>query len=198
MTKKGFTIESIRSHVDVKDRRGVPVFSRDCAQYEVSTPSGEIVHVLVNHFKSQSGGGGAKRKRQATEVRKIAEKLVADGRNVIVLGDLNEGQPSLEKPATNLKELFAKDGPLVSCYELPGFSTGTRPGTFDACGIRNRLDYLLVSRSLQPKFVSGQLFRKGLWGSRTTRPTEWETYAEMENHNQQASDHAAVVVELDL
>jgi endonuclease/exonuclease/phosphatase family metal-dependent hydrolase len=197
MTKKRYEIRSIRSNVDTKDRTG-PVFSRDCAQYEISTPSGSVVHVLVNHFKSQSGGGGAKRKRQAKEVRRIADELVADGENVIVLGDLNEGQPALDKPATNLRELFDPAGPLVSCYELPGFEPGARPGTFDACGIRNRLDYLLVSRSLTSKFRSGHLFRKGLWGSRETRPTEWETYEEMTNHNQQASDHAAVVVELDL
>jgi endonuclease/exonuclease/phosphatase family metal-dependent hydrolase len=197
MTKKGFEIESIRSNVDLKDREG-PVFSRDCAQYEIRTPSGELVHVLVNHFKSQSGGGAAKRRRQAREVRRIADELVAAGKNVVVLGDLNEGQPSLTRAATNLQVLFEPDGPLVSCYELPGFDPGKRPGTFDACGIRNRLDYMLVSRSLQPRFTSGHLFRKGLWGTRTTRPTDWETYEEMTNHDQQASDHAAIVVELDL
>jgi endonuclease/exonuclease/phosphatase family metal-dependent hydrolase len=86
----------------------------------------------------------------------------------------------------------------VSCYELPGFDPGKRPGTFDACGIRNRLDYVLVSKSLQPKFASGRLFRKGLWGTRETRPTDWETYKEIANHDQQASDHAAIVVEFNL
>jgi endonuclease/exonuclease/phosphatase family metal-dependent hydrolase len=197
MTKKGYEIESIKSNVDVRDRQG-PVFSRDCAQYEIRTPAGEVVHVLVNHFKSQSGGGAAKRRRQAKEVRRIADELVAAGKNVIVLGDLNEGQPSLTKAATNLKPLFDPAGPLVSCYELPGFDPGNRPGTFDACGIRNRLDYVLVSKSLQPKFAGGHLFRKGLWGTRTTRPTDWETYEEMTNHDQQASDHAAIVVEFTL
>jgi endonuclease/exonuclease/phosphatase family metal-dependent hydrolase len=148
--------------------------------------------------RARSGGGGPKRRRQAREVRRIADELVAAGKNVVVLGDLNEGQPSLTRAATNLKVLFDPDGPLVSCYELPGFDTGKRPGTFDVCGIRNRLDYLLVSKSLRPRFVSGHLFRKGLWGTRETRPTDWVTYPEMRNHNQQASDHAAVVVELDL
>lgn len=197
MTKKGFEIESIRSNVDLKDRKGL-VFSRDCAQYEIRTPSGEVVHVLVNHFKSQSGGGADKRRRQATAVRAIADRLVAEGRNVIVLGDFNEGQPSLTKAATNLKQLFDPTGPLVSCYELPGFDQGKRPGSFDTCGIRNRLDYVLVSKSLRPRFLGGHLFRKGLWGNRETRPTDWETYPEMKNHDQQASDHAAIVVELDL
>ncbi|MGB3442720.1 MAG: endonuclease/exonuclease/phosphatase family protein [Actinophytocola sp.] len=195
MTKKGFEIESIRSNVDIKDGTE-PVFSRDCPQYEIRTPSGKVLHVLVNHFKSQSGGGGGKRRRQAEEVSRIAGELVAARKNVIVLGDLNEGQPSLTQPAANLKALF--DGPLLSCYDLTGFDTGKRPGTFDSCGIRNRLDYVLVSKSLQRRFRSGHVFRKGLWGNRTTRPTDWETYQEMTNHDQQASDHAAVVVELDL
>jgi low temperature requirement protein LtrA len=31
-----------------------------------------------------------------------------------------------------------------------------------------------------------------------TRPTAWETYAEIEIGNQQASDHAAVVIDLDV
>ncbi|MFI7675644.1 endonuclease/exonuclease/phosphatase family protein [Actinophytocola sp. NPDC049390] len=195
MTKAGYDIRSIRSNVDVKDG-DVPVFSRDCPQYEVRTPSGKVLHVLVNHFKSQSGGGGAKRRRQAKEVRRIADELVAARKNVIVLGDLNEGQPSLTTPPANLKELF--DGPLLSCYDLDGFDTGKRPGTFDSCGIRNRLDYVLVSKSLRRRFRSGHLFRHGLWGTRTTRPTDWYTYPEMRNHNQQASDHAAVVVDLNL
>jgi hypothetical protein len=60
MTRNNFEIESIRSNVDTEDRTG-NVFSRDCPQYEVQTPNGTVVHVLVNHFKSQSGGGGTKR-----------------------------------------------------------------------------------------------------------------------------------------
>jgi hypothetical protein len=40
--------------------------------------------------------------------------------------------------------------------------------------------------------------RDGLWGSRKTRPTAWITYEEMTNGNQQASDHAAVFLDLAL
>jgi hypothetical protein len=42
------------------------------------------------------------------------------------------------------------------------------------------------------------VFRKGLWGSRKTRPTLWETYPEMLLATNQASDHAAIKVHLDL
>ena len=93
-TRDTCEIESIRSNVDKTDSKGI-IFSRDCAEYEVRTPNGVVIHVLVNHFKSQSGGGGAKRKRQAKAVRKIVNELVQGGAHVVVLGDLKKGQPSL-------------------------------------------------------------------------------------------------------
>ena len=197
MTKTGFDILDMRSHVDDEDDKGV-VFSRDCADYEVQIPSGRCVHVLVNHFKSQSGGGGPKRARQAARVRQIVDEIVAIGQSAVVLGDLNEGQADEHTPAANFAPLFDSQGPLVPCYSLPGFDTGSRPGTFDSCGIRNRLDYIFVTRDLVPAVTGGGLFRRGLWGSRKTRPTEWDTYPEMTSGIQQASDHAAVFVDLKL
>jgi endonuclease/exonuclease/phosphatase family metal-dependent hydrolase len=197
MTKTGFPIGTIRSNVDAEDHVGT-IFSRDCPEYQITTPSGAVLHVLVNHFKSQSGGGSDKRRRQADAVRQITDRLVADGEHVIVLGDLNEGQPDIDQPPVNLKPLFDPDGPLVSCYDLDNLDVGNRPGTFDTCSIRNRLDYILVSRSLRPAFVSGQVFRNGLWGTRKTRPTAWDTYPEMTAAMHQASDHAAVAITLDL
>ena len=57
----------MRSNVDLPDpgAAGEHLFSRDCAQYPCRLPSGATVWVLVNHFKSQAGGGGPKRARQA-------------------------------------------------------------------------------------------------------------------------------------
>jgi endonuclease/exonuclease/phosphatase family metal-dependent hydrolase len=197
MSKSGFPIRTIRSNVDAEDGQGI-VFSRDCPEYEVVTQNGTHLFVLVNHFKSQSGGGGEKRRRQAKEVRQIVDRLVGEGKHVVVLGDLNEGPETVGTQAANLSALFDNDSPLVDVYSLPGFDVGPRPGTFDSCGIRNRLDYILVSQSLVPAFQGGEIFRKGLWGTRVTRPTAWETYPEIENRNQQASDHAAVFVDLDV
>lgn len=197
MTKTGFDILDIRSHVDDEDDTGV-VFSRDCPDYEVQIPGSQTLHVLVNHFKSQSGGGGPKRARQAIRLREIIDELVAAGECAVVLGDFNEGQTDEETPAANLAPLFDPQGPLVSCYALPSFDTGPRPGTFDSCGIRNRLDYIFVTRDLVPAVTGGGLYRQGLWGSRATRPTAWATFPEMTNGHQQASDHAAVFLDLSL
>ena len=193
MTKRGFDIASITSNVDLK-QGSEPVFSRDCAQYEIRVPSGKLINLLVNHFKSQSGGGGEKRKLQAETVHGIAKKLVDSRKRVMVMGDLNEGPRTAGAPAANLSALFAD--PLRSCYDLKTFDTGGFPGTFDTCTLRNRFDYMLFSKNV--KVTRGRLFRKGLWGSRRNHDDKWPIYPELTEAEQQASDHAAVVVELDL
>ena len=197
MTRNKFEIESIRSNIDAEDSLGT-VFSRDCPQYEVRTPNGTVIHVLMNHFKSQSGGGGQRRQRQAAEVRRIVNDLVAQGQHVIVLGDLNEGPAAAGSQAENLIGLFNDDSPLIDCYWIPDFQIGNRPGTFDSCSLRKRFDYILISQSLRLKFIGGGVFRRGLWGSRETRPTAWNTYRNMTKSIEQASDHAAVYIDLNI
>ncbi len=201
LTTQAIDITDMRSNVDVPD----PVtddhlFSRDCPEYRCELPSGESLWVLVNHFKSQSGGGVEKRTRQAEGVREIVDRLVADGeRNIVVLGDLNEGPRGDAEHPESLDSLFAEDGPLVSIYELDGFSEGERPGTFQTCSLRNRLDYILVSRPLVDKVRSGGIWRWGLWGNPTTqsRP-DWPIYDEITESRHAASDHAAVYLDLDI
>ena len=197
MTKPGFPIGTIRSNVDTEDGDGI-VFSRDCPEYQVQTQSGVDVFVLVNHFKSQSGGGGDRRLRQAGELRRIADGLIDAGNHVVVLGDLNEGPKTAGEQAANLGPLFDNNSPLVDVYSLPGFDMGPRPGTFDSL-------WPSQSARLHPDLAQprrrvggGAIFRQGLWGTRKTRPTAWETYTEIENGDQQASDHAAVFIDLDI
>jgi endonuclease/exonuclease/phosphatase family metal-dependent hydrolase len=196
-------IIAMRSNVDTPDPvTGDHLFSRDCAQYQLRMPSGATVWVLVNHFKSQSGGGGGdKRARQAQEVRNIVDRLVAAGeRNVVVVGDFNEGPPALDALPASLVPLFEPGGPLVDAYTLPVFDPGPRPGTFQSCGIRNRLDYILLSQDLAPLVVSGGIERHGLWGTPTNvnPPAQWQVYDEITSAEHGASDHAAIFVDLDV
>ncbi|MFX1305137.1 MAG: endonuclease/exonuclease/phosphatase family protein [Promethearchaeota archaeon] len=197
MTRDNFEIKSIQSNVDLEDNTGI-VFSRDCPQYKVCTPNGTELNILVNHFKSQSGGGDAKRKRQSIQVRKIVDDLVAQNEHVVVLGDLNEGPSNPGSQAANLINLFDNNSPLVDCYSLSGFQVGNRPGTYDTCSLKKRFDYILISKSLEPHFNGGSVFRKGLWGTRITRPDKWSTYQDMTKSSEQASDHAAVYIDLDI
>jgi hypothetical protein len=102
-------------------------------------------------------------------VRTIVEELVAAGeRHKVVLGDLNEGPTVLGQPATNLATLVDPNGPLVEVYALPALDPGPRPGTFQSCGIRNRLDYIQISHDLAGLVVGGGIERRGLWGPRPT------------------------------
>lgn len=197
LTGHGFEIESIRSNVDLEDEIGT-VFSRDCPQYEIQTPNGTIIHVLLNHFKSQSGGGSQKRQRQAASVRNIVNDLVDHGKHVIVLGDFNEGPTAGNSHAINLTALYDNNSSLVDCYSLQTFEIGNRLGSFDACGLSNRLDYIFISQSLVPSFIGGEVFRKGLWGSRMTRPTAWTTYQEITQSSEQASDHSLLFIDLNI
>jgi len=161
------------------------------------------VRVLLNHFKSKSGttNTAAKRKRQSDGVRAIVDGLVAAGETYfIVMGDLNEGPAKAGKTPPDLGALYDPTGPLVSVYDLPGFDTGPRPGTFGSCRIDERFDHILISRALAPHVTGGGIERHGLWGAATNKnpPTMWETYPEITEPQQAASDHAAVYIDVDL
>jgi endonuclease/exonuclease/phosphatase family metal-dependent hydrolase len=203
LTSPQVEILSMRSNVDLPDpgAAGEHLFSRDCAQYQCRLPSGATVWVLVNHFKSQSGGGGPKRARQAQGVRRIVEDLVAAGeRHIVVMGDLNEGPAVLGQPAANLATLVDPNGPLAEVYALPAFDPGPRPGTFQDCVIRNRLDYILVSHDLAGLVVGGGIERCGLWGTPTNvnPPAQWDIYPQITSAHQAASDHAAIYVDINI
>jgi endonuclease/exonuclease/phosphatase family metal-dependent hydrolase len=204
MTTDQVEILSMRSNVDVPDpgSQGRHLFSRDCAVYECGlSSSNAVVWVLLNHFKSQSGGGGDKRLRQAQGVRDIADALVADGvSNIVVMGDLNEGPAAIGQAAENLAPLYGPTSPLVDVYSLPAFNEGPRPGSFQSCGIRNRLDYIFVSQPLAALVTGGGLERRGLWGTPTNinPPADWEVYGDIESVHDSASDHAAIFVDLNL
>ncbi|MGA9161041.1 MAG: endonuclease/exonuclease/phosphatase family protein [Actinomycetota bacterium] len=203
MTTAQFDITSMRSNVDMPDPQapGDPLFSRDCAMYQVTLPSNAMVWVLMNHFKSQMGGSGPKRLRQAQGVRQIIDDLMAAGdTNIVVMGDLNEGPAAQGQPAANLVPLYDQNSPLVEVYALQAFNPGSRPGTFQTCSLRNRLDYIFVSQPLAGLVVGGGIERHGLWGDPETRgrPKNWEIYGDIGSVHDSASDHAAIFVDITL
>ena len=203
MTKKDIEIVSMHSNVDIADSgaAGERLFSRDCAEYLCRLPSNKTVRVLLNHFKSQSGGGGEKRARQAQGVRDIVDALVASGeKNLIVMGDLNEGPDGQGNPSKRFAPLYAPSSPLVDVFSLPAFDPGPKPGTFQSCSTTNRIDYIFVSHNLAPKLMGGGIERHGLWGTPSNKnpPQAWEIYPVITSSGQAASDHAAVFVDIDI
>jgi endonuclease/exonuclease/phosphatase family metal-dependent hydrolase len=195
MAREGFTIGAVCSHVDDRPPGGgTPIFSRDCPDYRVRTPSGVRLHVLVNHFKSKGGDqrqSNARRLAQAGRAAEIYREIVADGgENVAVIGDLNDTPDSAPLApllaGTDLRDAFAH----------PSFDDGGFPGTFGLCNARDKIDYLLLSPALFDRVTGGGVVRRGMWPG--TRPRRWDVFPELEREEDIASDHAAIWVDLDL
>jgi endonuclease/exonuclease/phosphatase family metal-dependent hydrolase len=194
MTRAGYEIELIRSHVDDEDK-GNRIFSRDCAEYHIKTPSNQRLVLLVNHFKSKGFGTPAasnrKRKLQAQRVKKIYEGLrKAGAKHVAVIGDLND------TPDSDPLSPLIKGTDLKDISEHPKFNDGGRPGTFGNGAAGNKIDYILLSPALFARATGGQTFRMGVWGG--TKGTLFPHFPEITKAAEAASDHAAVIAEINL
>ncbi|HMR31118.1 MAG TPA: endonuclease/exonuclease/phosphatase family protein [Geminicoccaceae bacterium] len=195
MSRAGFPIGVMRSHVDDRLTDGTPVFSRDCPEFSVATPSGNRLTMLVNHFKSKGYGGkaasDARRKAQSARVREICRELMQAGQDLLaVVGDLNDTPDS-----DPLAPLLA-DGELRDVFGHPAFEDGGWPGTYGLCNAGNKIDYLLLSPKLWERVTAGGVFRRAMWPG--SRPRRWECYAELARPEDAGSDHAAVWADIDI
>jgi endonuclease/exonuclease/phosphatase family metal-dependent hydrolase len=195
MTRNSFDIQSIVSHVDDTNEQG-RIFSRDCAEYQIRTPSGETLLVLVNHFKSMGYGSqednDSKRKHQAKRVREIYEERVNQGLEfVVIAGDLND-TPDRDP----LQPLLGNGSNLIDVMEHSKFVGDGRPGTHDHGNKGDKLDYILMSPALANRVQKGGIERRGVWGGE--HGTLFPHFPEIKEAKDAASDHAALWVDLDL
>ncbi len=204
MTKSGYDIGLMRSHIHDLRPNGAPIFSRDCPEYAVTTPDGERIWFLPNHFKSKFGGNNAqsiaKRRAQAVRTAEIYEALLAAGENnVVVLGDLNDTpdseplQPLLA--ATNLTDVSEHPNFDVGPFTVPASNTHRGIGTFGLGNDNLKIDYLLLSPALFQRVSAAGLFRKGAWPG--VSPPRWPVYNELELPVHVASDHHVIWVDID-
>jgi endonuclease/exonuclease/phosphatase family metal-dependent hydrolase len=206
LTSDAVDILSVTSHVDDPDpaRPNETLFSRDCPVYRLAVAGTEL-WVLVNHLKSQSftfGNPDPLRTRQAAQVRVIYDQLRAAGAELIAaVGDFNKG-PTTDTPPQHptLEDLLGPQSPLIDTHGLPTFDPGPRPGTFQACGVRQRLDYILVSPELAQLVTAGGINRSGLWGNPKNKnpPAHWDVFPPITQAVHAASDHAAIWIDIDL
>jgi endonuclease/exonuclease/phosphatase family metal-dependent hydrolase len=194
LTQEGFPLGAVRSHIDDTDDSGV-VFSRDCPEYELRTPGGHRLVILVNHLKSKGygpqGSNNDKRRRQAERVADIYRRLrVAGVRYVAVLGDFNDTPDSA--PLAPL--LTGTDLRDISTH--PHFDDGGRPGTFGNGTASQHIDYLLLSPALYAKATGGGIWRKGAWGG--VNGSLWPHYDSLTSKVDAASDHAALFADVTL
>ncbi len=203
MTKEGFDIGLMQSHINDLKPDGNPIFSRDCPEYAVTTPSGELIWVLPNHFKSKFGGNDpasiAKRKAQATRTAEIYHRLRADGQdNIVILGDFND-TPDSEPLQPLLADTDLRDVSEHNLFDTGEFEgrEGTDErgiGTFGLGNDGEKIDYLLLSPALFDRVTAAGLFRKGAWPG--SRPPRWTVYPEIKEKVHVASDHHVIWVEI--
>lgn len=195
LTRAGYPIGLLRSHVDDRNSQDQRIFSRDCPEYEIETPQGNTLTVLINHFKSKGFGSPAqstaRRLQQAQRVKAIYERLISEGKEYIaVVGDLNDTPDS-----DALKPLLTGTD-LKDVSKHPAFDDGGRPGTFGASTAANKIDYLLLSPALWYAMRVGGINRIGIWPG--TRPAKWPVLDTLTEPVEAASDHAAVWCDLDV
>ena len=194
LTKAGYEIVTVRSHIADADASG-PIFSRDCPEFTITTPTGETIIVLVSHLKSKGFGSqassNAKRRRQAKRTAEIYERLITEGQpNVAVVGDFND------TPNSDPLAPLLKDTDLMDVSKHPKFVSDGRDGTFANGTKGNKIDYILLSPALYSRVTNARVFRKGVWGG--TNGTLWPIYPTMKAKVNQASDHAALYADIKL
>ena len=195
MARAGHEIGWMKSHVDDRAVTGERIFSRDCPEYCIWTPSGAAVWVLINHFKSKGYGrqevSNAKRWLQAEAVRRILERLHAESAAMVaVIGDFND-TPDSEALAPLLRDSGFRD-----ISEHPQFKDDGRPGTYQRGTAKEKIDYVLLSPALFARVQQAGVWRRGVWGPNKT--PGWDVYPEMTKPSDAASDHAALWVDVDV
>ncbi len=195
MTKKGYNIGPMRSHIHDLGENKKPIYSRDCPEFSVETPGGEQIWILPNHFKSKFGGNNTatqnKRKAQAKRTAEIYNRLISEGNtNIVILGDLND------TPGSDALVPLLTDTDLKDISDHPSFDTGefAGKGTFGLGNDSNKIDYLLLSPALFARITACGLFRKGAWPGKN--PKRWTVYEELKEEIHVASDHHVVWCEI--
>lgn len=195
MTRTGYEIVRMLSHVDDKDAKGT-IFSRDCAEYELKTAEGNTLLLLINHFKSKGYGipaaSAAKRLRQARRVREIYDERIGQGyKYVAVVGDLNE-----IPDAAPMDPLVRERSTLTDVMVHPKFTGDGRPGTHGRGTKFDKLDYILMSPKLSAKVRDAGIERRGVWGG--ANGALFPHLPTIKSEKDAASDHAALWVDADI
>jgi endonuclease/exonuclease/phosphatase family metal-dependent hydrolase len=195
MIKEHFEFGPMYSHIHDRNASGKAIFSRDCPEFSVKTANGELIWLLVNHFKSKGYGSPAsnnrRRKAQAEKVAEYYERLIEDGHeNVIILGDLND-TPNSDPLSPLLQNTGLKDATDHPNF-IPGEFSGK--GTYGLGNDNNKIDYLLLSPKLYQRVQAAGIFRKGAWPG--SRPKRWTVYPQLKKKLHVASDHHALWVDI--
>jgi endonuclease/exonuclease/phosphatase family metal-dependent hydrolase len=193
-----YPVTDMRSHVDDPDPdTGKPVFSRDCAEYEIDLPGNKNLWIICNHFKSRGYGSkednDRKRRRQTERAAAILKRFNLASAWVIVAGDFNE-LPSSD----SLAPLLQHAG-LHNAFEKLSAGEDRWTHRDDAVPSKNnQIDYLLVSDALWPHLQEVGINRRGIWSKTKKVRDKYPPLQTVTGDTNAASDHAPVWAEFAL
>ena len=184
-------IGTVRSHID-DATNGRAIFSRDCPEMEVKLADGRPLWVLLNHLKSKGYGSqatsDARRKKQASQIRKILPNHDLARDLVIVAGDLNDTPGSAPlKPLTGLNNLHdvLSGLPAADCWTYHYRRN-------------EEIDYVLVSTPFQQAMTDSGVFRRGIHKLARYSNSNETQFPSLTSAANSASDHGCVWAEFDI
>ncbi|WP_026809912.1 endonuclease/exonuclease/phosphatase family protein [Arenibacter latericius] len=196
MTKRGFELKAIRSHVHDRDRLGNPLFKKDLLEYEVKNPSGTTCHIISAYFQERTtdiNSTDLVRKAQAIKTAEIYYNLQEDGKqNIAIVGTLNN-VPYSDCLSPLLRETDLQDITKHASFNVDidqgKDATYFRMGAYRMGVNIKQKDYLLLSPELYKKVNVCGLNRKALWPA--MKPM-WSVYSTVYDKTLQASEHPAL------
>jgi endonuclease/exonuclease/phosphatase family metal-dependent hydrolase len=185
------------NRLDTKKGLGLAAFSRDCLEVDVDVGTTKLTF-LVNHLKAQEIRNGvdattAKRLGQARYVATIVDRVAAQGRLPVVLGDLNKDVDGADYDGS-LAPIATHPALADAFAAVPVADRWTH--FYDADRSVSRLDYLWLPTSLASAITKTEVVRGGL-SPRCTQFTG-RRLGTIAKDRLEASDHCPVVVTLEV
>ncbi|MEV5957211.1 endonuclease/exonuclease/phosphatase family protein [Streptomyces sp. NPDC051987] len=178
-------ITSVRSHLfdTDPDHPADRLFSRDCPEFEIQLDGTPLV-ILGNHLKSKFRDDPELRLAQARRVAEIYREAAERTPHVMVAGDLNDAPESdavAQLLATGLRDVMSHP------------SYHGEPGTHEPCTrLQDKIDYLLLPPPLWHEVQHVGLETRGIFAPGI------KSFDTVTSKLTEASDHAALYVDLDL
>ncbi len=195
LTKEGYKVISMRSHVNDLNPEGNIIFDMDLQEYEIKTPSGETLNVLstcLNDDLESHELTNEKRKKQSSRIAAIYKGLQCSKKSIVVTGTLNAPSysdtlsPILRE--TDLKDI-AKHNSFDVDLDKGKDSRYFRMGAYKMGVNIKQKDYLMLSDKLFKIVQDSGLVRKGMWFK---KQPQWNMLKSIKNETHIASEHPLI------
>ena len=204
-----YPLKNIDTHINEYDKKGTPIFSRDCLECDVVISRTKKVRLFVNHFKSMMDSKSRCKGRQTTRSRRLVQvkkvkKIIQKRKGLkhfVVLGDFNDYRENDKQGNSAIRTLVDWNKVKDVAAQLDNDEKWTHYWKGNKkCGIDEKytqLDHILISKSLirKNKKLNPEIIRIGM----TTAAKKYTGHRLPEiTRTVKASDHAPLVVDLNI